>query len=53
MCLIQEDWDIPPRELSEIIKEENKLVDIIGITEEVNASSEIKNKQKEIKKNGF
>jgi predicted nucleic acid-binding protein len=56
----QEDWDIPPRELSEIIREENKLFEIIWyhrykmrvyrITEEVNASPEIKNKQKEIKK---
>ena len=56
----QEDWDIPPRELSEIIREENKLFEIIWyhrykmrvyrITEEVTASPEIKNKQKEIKK---
>lgn len=60
LMIEQEDWNIPPRELSEIIKEENKLFDIIWyhrykmrvyrITEEVNASSEIINKQKEIKK---
>lgn len=60
LMIEQEDWDIPPRELSEIIKEENKLFDIIWyhrykmrvyrITEEVNASPEIKNKQEEIKR---
>lgn len=60
LMIEQEDYDIPPRELSEIIKEENKLFDIIWyhrykmrvyrITEVVNASPEIKNKQAEIKK---
>ncbi|MDB4918794.1 PIN domain-containing protein [Mucilaginibacter sp.] len=60
LMIEQEDWEIPPRELSEIIKEENKLFDIIWyhrykmrvyrITEEVNASSEIKNKQEEIRR---
>jgi len=60
LMIEQEDWDIPPRELSEIIKEENKLFDIIWyhrykmrvyrITEEVNASPEIQNKREEIKK---
>ena len=59
LMIEQEDWDIPPRELSEIIKEENKLFDIIWyhrykmrvyrITEEVNASPEIQNKREEIK----
>ena len=60
LMIEQESRDIPPRELSEIIKEENKLFDIIWyhryqmrvhrIIEEVNATSEIKNKQEEIKK---
>lgn len=60
LMIEQEDWDMPPRELSEIIKEENKLFDIIWyhrykmrvyhITNEVNASPNIKNKAAEIKK---
>jgi len=60
LMIEQEDWDMSPRELSEIIKEENKLFDIIWyhrykmriyyITNEVNASPDIRNKQAEIKK---
>ena len=54
LMIEQEDWDMPARALSEIIKEENKLFDIIWyhqykmrvyyITNEVNASSDFKNK---------